>query len=436
MFPATEPKFGAKIGFSFPFLRVERNNGTFENEIKTEIKIEVHTSYFNPQHHIDLKNLLFIISLFVLLSCKQESPVEPSEKAEAPSSVITQAQGFSIANNGDYKTIRVTGAFPEQELPYTYIVMDSSLSRKRKQEIRKFSASAHIEVPIKTIVVTSTTHIPSLEMLGVENSLVGFPNQDYISSQKTRDRINAGAVKELGQNESINTEVTIDLNPDVVVSFGVEGENKAMASITRAGIPVLYNGDWVEQNPLGKAEWIKFFGVLFGKEKAADSIFAQIEKDYLETKKLAQGVQDNPTVMSGAMFKDVWYLPHGNSWPAKMIADAGGNYLWKGTEGTGSISLSIESVLEKAQTADFWVAPAQYSSYSKLEKDNPVYARFNAFQNKKAYTFATKKGETGGLLYYELAPNRPDLVLKDLVHFLHPELLPDYEPQFFTPLGE
>ncbi|WP_236641992.1 ABC transporter substrate-binding protein [Dokdonia sinensis] len=383
-----------------------------------------------------MKNTLFIISLFILFSCKQQTRVETSKTALVSSPTITQAQGFSIADNGDYKTIRVTGAFPEQERPYTYIVMDSSLSRKRKQEIKKFSASAHIEVPVSSIVVTSTTHIPSLEMLGVINALVGFPNHDYISSQKTRDRIKAGAIKELGQNESINTEVTIDLNPDVVVSFGVEGENKAMESIARSGIPVLYNGDWVEQNPLGKAEWIKFFGVLFGKEIVADSIFAEIERDYIETKKLAQGVQKKPTVMSGAMFKDVWYLPHGNSWPAKMIADAGGNYLWKDTEGTGSISLSIESVLEKAQTADFWVAPAQYASYSKLEKDNPVYAKFEAFQNRKAYTFATKKGETGGLLYYELAPNRPDLVLKDLVHFLHPNLLPDYEPQFFTPLGE
>lgn len=383
-----------------------------------------------------MKKTLIIISLFILFSCKQETRVETPETALTSSLGITQAKGFTILNNGDYKTIRVTGAFPEQERPYTYIVMDSSLSRKRKQEIRKFSASAHIEVPVSSIVVTSTTHIPSLEMLGVENTLVGFPNQDYISSQKTRDRIKAGAIKELGQNESINTEVTVDLNPDVVVSFGVEGENKAMESIARAGIPVLYNGDWVEQNPLGKAEWVKFFGVLFGKEKEADSIFAKIEKDYLETKKLAQGVQEKPTVMSGAMFKDVWYLPHGNSWPAKMIADAGGDYLWKDTEGTGSISLSIESVLEKAQDADFWVAPAQYSSYSKLEKDNPVYAKFEPFQNNKTYTFATKKGETGGLLYYELAPNRPDLVLKDLVHFLHPDLLADYKPQFFTPLGE
>jgi len=136
------------------------------------------------------------------------------------------------------------------------------------------------------------------------------------------------------------------------------------------------------------------------------------------------------------MFKDVWYLPNGESWPAQLIKDAGGNYLWADTKGTGSIALNIESVIEKGQHAQFWIAPGQFGSYSKLKEANIVYTHFDAFTNKNIYTFASKKGDTGGLLYYELAPNRPDLVLKDIVYYLHPELIPDYTPYFYTPFED
>ena len=179
---------------------------------------------------------------------------------------------------------------------------------------------AVVEVPIKNIVVTSTTHIPSLEMLGETNSLVGFPNLSYISSEETRTQIDKGKIQELGKNESINTEVLIDLNPDLVVTFAVEGNNKTVSTIQKTGIPVFYNSDWTEKSPLGKAEWIKFFGVLFNKEQKADSIFREIETEYLSAKKKAAAVSVSPTVLSGAMYKDVWYLPNGESWAAQFLS--------------------------------------------------------------------------------------------------------------------
>lgn len=272
-------------------------------------------------------------------------------------------------------------------------------------------------------------------MLGVAKTLKGFPNLDYISSPLSRKRIANKEIIDLGQNESLNTELTIELRPEVIISFGVEGENKSLNSVERAGIPVLYNGDWVEKDPLGKAEWIKFFGALYGKEREADSIFNHIKTNYNLLKEQIANIENKPTVLSGGMFKDIWYLPKGDSWQAKVLEDAGGNYLWSETEGAGSIALSIESVLEKGQQADFWIAPGQYTSYAKLASDNPTYAQFDAFKNKKVYTFAKYKGETGGLLYYELAPNRPDLVLRDLAKILHPEIITE-DFTFFDTLDE
>ena len=375
-----------------------------------------------------LKKLFPLLILPFIFSCKhaeEKKTITPT----TPSIAVQYAQGFEIENFETYKIVTLKNPWPGATETYTYALVQKGATVPETLEV-----TTVVEVPLKNIVVTSTTHIPSLEMLEVEDKLIGFPNLDYISSEKTRALIDLGAIKELGKNEDINTEVLIDLSPDAVVTFAVEGQNKTVSTIQKTGIPVLYNADWTETHPLGKAEWIKFFGVLFGKEKEADRIFSDIEKNYNESKQLASTSNTKPTVLSGAMFKDVWYLPQGDSWAAQFIKDANGDYLWGDSEGTGSLSLNLESVLEKAQQADFWIGPSQFSSYAQMEEAHSVYTEFKAFQEKKVFSFTTKKGATGGVIYYELAPNRPDLVLKDIIKILHPELLPDYELFFFAPL--
>ena len=197
---------------------------------------------------------------------------------------------------------------------------------------------------------------------------------------------------------------------------------------------MIYNGDWTESSSLAKAEWIKFFGVLFNKEKEADSIFNSIEKDYNSAKRLASKVEKTPTILSGAMHKDVWYLPNGTSPEAQLLKDANTNYLWNETTGSGSLALSFESVLDKAKNADLWLSPSYYTTLEALEKANPHYTKFDAFNTKKVYSFSMTTGETGGVLYYELGTARPDLVLKDIIKICHPELLDGYTPYFFKQL--
>ena len=214
----------------------------------------------------------------------------------------------------------------------------------------------------------------------------------------------------------------------------MDGNNSAYSTLRKAGIPVLYNSDWTETSPLGKAEWIKFFGALFDKENEADSIFMNIEKEYLSAKKIASEAKEKPTVISGAMYKDVWYMPQGNSWGAQFIADANGDYLWKDSEGTGSLSLNLESVLEKGHNAEIWIGPGQFTSLGEMKNASQAYSQFKAYKNGKVYSYSMKKGESGGIVYYELAPNRPDLVLKDLIKILHPQLLPDHDIFFFDQL--
>ncbi|WP_293301151.1 ABC transporter substrate-binding protein [Allomuricauda sp.] len=376
--------------------------------------------------------LIGIASLLLVLGCgeKKKAPVIDLVTAEEPQ--IQYATGFTVQHNGQFTEIEVTAAWPGSEKSFKY-----ALVPREKLAVITLPSDAYdaiVAIPVERMVITSTTHIPSLEALGVLESVVGFPNTDLISSTATRQRIDQGLIKELGTNENINTEVVLELNPELVMGFGINDTNKAYDIVKRAGIPVVYNGDWVEQTPLGKAEWIKFFAPFFQKEMEADSIFNDIEKSYQEAKLLAKNAKERPTVLTGGLYKDVWYVSGGKSWMAQFLEDANTDYIWADTEETGGIGLSLEAVLEKAQQADYWLNPSLHGTYEELEQANIHYLQFSAFSNKKVYSNAIRKGATGGLVFYELAPQRPDLVLKDLISILHPGLLPSYEPHFYRPL--
>ena len=379
-----------------------------------------------------LHKRIVVLAIFLMgiFSCKNEKPKSTvSPKLHSEEIEVNYAEGFSITDYGSYKVIEVKNPWPESEQVFRYALVNDEADFSSRETF-----DAIIKVPVNKLIVTSTTHIPSLEMLNETDKLIGFPNLDFISSENTRKHIKSGQITEIGNNESINTETVINLQPDVLIGFAVNGSNKSFTTLERAGIKVVYNGDWTETSPLGKAEWIKFFGAFFNKTEEADQIFKNIENSYLEIKTLASTATEKPTVLSGAMWKDTWYLPQGNSWAATFIADANANYLWKDSEGTGSLALNIESVIEKAQHSDFWIGPGQFSSYQQMVDASKAYTQFSAFKNKEVYSFSSLKGETGGVIYYELAPNRPDLVLKDLVKICHPELLPDYDLYFFRAL--
>lgn len=375
-------------------------------------------------------SLLFCLVLF-FLSCKKDTNTQKTNTI-GEELTLKYAKGFEVMDYGSYKILKINQPWPKAEKTYQFALIPEENAATITLNVDNFDGI--ITTPVKKIVVTSTTHIPALEHLGMEQTLIGFPGMDYISSESIRTRIDQGHIRELGTNEGINTEVLLELQPDLVVGFGIDGTSKSFETIKKSNIPVIYNGDWIETSPLAKAEWIKFFGVLFNKENEADIVFNQIEKDYLAAKELAANVKTKPTVLSGAMHKDVWYLPSGTSPEAQLLADANVDYLWKETTDSGSLALSFESVFEKGKTADLWLSPSNFKSLEAIEKANSHYTKFEAFQNKNVYSFTNTTGETGGVLYYELGMARPDLVLKDLIKICHPELLKNYKPFFFKKL--
>jgi cobalamin transport system substrate-binding protein len=375
----------------------------------------------------------FVIILFTalsLISCNKESKINNSTtNSDSYISLIKYAKGFDVQEFDTYRKLIIKSPYPGAENKQEFILIDSN-----SQNNDQFIGQKIITVPLRKIVTTSTTHIPMLELIEEENSLIGFPHTDYITSLKTRELIKKGAIQDIGNEQEINTEVLISLRPDAVIGFSMGNTTKMYNIIEKNGIPVIYNGEWLEETPLGRAEWIKFFGALFNKDKKSDSIFTTIETKYINAREIARNSNKIPSILSGVLYKDKWNLPAGESFTATLYKDANTKYLWKETRGQGSLVLSFEAVFEKAKTADYWIGSGYFTAFEELADANNHYTEFDAYKKKNIYTFSKKRGENGGVIYFELAPVQPHIVLQDLIKITHPELLPDYKPYFLEKL--
>lgn len=373
---------------------------------------------------------LFIATvLSVVVSCKKQETVQDNASTIGVENQIEFAKGFSLYNYDDFSVVHVNQPYNDAKESYTYV-----LAKEGVVIPDSLSQAALVRIPVKRVIATSTTHLPAIELLKQENTLIGFPGLDYISSPVIRGRINQKGVVELGSNEQLNIEEVIDLQADVLIGFSMDHANKVYQNIAQSGLSVIYNGDWVEQTPLGKAEWLKLFGALYDQQEVAQRMFNEIVNQYNEVLVTLNTVQHMPTVLSGVMYQDVWYLPEGGSWAAIFFKQAKSSYMWEHTTGTGSLALGFEQVLDKAQQAEYWINPGHYETLEELKNANIHYGEFDAFKNKKVYSMATTKGVTGGTVFYELGPTRPDLVLKDLAAIFHPELFPNHQFVFYRQL--
>lgn len=323
-----------------------------------------------------ISTILLGLLFLSFMGCQKKEKKELHNSIN-PNNSITYASGLSIYKHENYSIVKVINPWPDANKNFTYIL-------KEKNGIVPDSLQKYtiIPVPLQSVVVTSTTNIPYLEMLGVEKTLAGFPHTDYVSSEKTRKLIDAGTVKNVGQNEKLNMEQLIDLAPDLIVTFGVDNNNPMMENLQKSGLKVMIQGDWMEQSPLGKAEWIKLYGALFGKEKEAKVLFEGIVKNYNEALQLVANKKPEASVLYGSMYQEQWFVAKGNSWVAQFMKDAKANYLWADVEGTGSLGLSFEKILDKAKNAHVWIASGSFKTITELETAIPITASLMRIRRK------------------------------------------------------
>ena len=339
------------------------------------------------------------------------------------------AERFSVEYFSHYKVVTIT--LLDGVTTYRYLLLQCGTPLPEAH-----GDAQVIEVPVSTVVTTSTADLPHLVELDVVDRLAGHDELDYVSSREIRARIEAGEVVEVGHESRLNLEVLLDVNPDVLFTTGLGGFDKDMSDLfAGTGIRVVRNPSFLESRPLGSAEWIVFTSLFFNREDRAAEVFAEIAKGYAEVAARARGVTERPSVFAGAPLGDVWYVPGGKSFVAQLVADAGGRYLWADLPKAGTVPLAVESVYELALGADFWLQPGIWSTLEDIAAADERLIALSAVTEGRVYANDKRMnglGEqgVGGNDYWESGALRPDLVLADLLKVLHPELVPEHELYF------
>jgi iron complex transport system substrate-binding protein len=385
-----------------------------------------------------MRNIYALISTTILLlisGCSEDKKgAHIQTGGDVPIQAITEikyAKRFNITYFNSYKKISVNEPWPGSPDTLVYIIIgDESIIEAQKEN----DAIELIQQPIEKIVCFSTTHLPYLEMIEEESRLTGFPTIDYIYSEKFLDMAKAGRIKDLGPSNDINFESLLELNPDLVFAFSMGNELSMIRKIQLSGIPVVLNADYLEDHPLGRAEWIKFIAAFFNKDQEADSIFNEIEKSYLKTKVRMDNIDKRPGIFTGVVYGDTWFMPGGQHYGTRFFNDAGGKYIWSDNESENILQLSFESVYEKAAYADFWIGTATYNSLEEIEHADSRYTDFKAFKTGNIYNYSARVNDKGGNAYFELGYARPDIILKDLAKIFHPDEMNDHQFYFYKKL--
>lgn len=299
------------------------------------------------------------------------------------------------------------------------------------------SDSLHvIKVPVQRVVCMSTTHVAMIEALGREKAICGISGTSFVFSENVRKMIASGAIGEVGYDGTLNTELLLKLKPELIILYGVGNESESLSARLRdLGLKVIMNADYLETDPLKKLSWLRLFGCLFGEEEKADSIVSSETLTYGEISTLVSEKADaRPKVLLGLPYRDTWFISPGNSFAAKLLSDAGGEYLWKESVSEISMPLALETVYLRALEADFWLNTGSAAEMEEIAAYDNRLTALPCFVNGRLYNNNRRMGPGGGNDYWESGAVHPSSVLRDIASILHPELFPGYEPVYYRRL--
>ena len=368
-----------------------------------------------------MRLLILLGFAFWMVACTP-SGKQTSSKEALSSDSIQYAQGFTVQRFDTYIMVEVRDPWDSTRLLQRYLLVD-----RTKSVPGGLPKGTIVKVPVKDIVIYTSVHAAIIDQLHETDKVIGVCEPRYMDTPAIQEGIQAGRIADLGEATSPNIEKMIEIGAELVIASPFQ--NSSYGPVEKIGIPIIEGADYMEAFPLGRTEWIRFYGLLFGKEEMADSIFKETEQAYLSLKDLTANIDNRPTVLSEKKFVSSWYVPSGDSYMAHLIEDAGADYMFKDLPGAGSTPLAFETVFDKAIHADIWLVKYNQSSemtYNDLRSEYTPYENFDAFKKKRIYTC-----NTGAVPYYEEFPIHPEYLLKDLIWIFHPELVFGYSPRYF-----
>ena len=359
-----------------------------------------------------------LLCLFFLASCISRNKTS-LEVFKQNIYIPEYASGFKIlgAENFASTLIQITNPWQgAKDITMSYFV-----SRNGEQAPAGFNGPI-IPAGAKQIVCMSSSYIAMLDALGEINRIVGVSGIDYIANPYIL--AHKDSIKDLGPE--MNYELLISLKPDVVLLYGIGDAQTAVTDkLKELSIPYLYMGEYLEESPLGKAEWMLVLSELTDKREEGMEIFREIPKRYYALKTLTDSVKQRPTVMFNTPWNDSWVMPSTQSYMAQLVTDAGADYIYKENTSNSSTPIGLETAYKLIQKADYWINVGMASTLDELKTVNPKFVDAKAVREKTVYNNNLRTTPTGGNDYWESAVVRPDIVLRDLIHIFHPELVSD-----------
>jgi len=377
---------------------------------------------------------LFIVANLLLLAGLSCTRHDGDPGAENPadsvlnSSGIRYAKGFTIEQFDDYKRITVHNPWQgAQDIVIQYYLVSEGKVPEGVPENARV-----IKTPVRRIICMSTTHIGMLDFIDKLETLVGISGKMYINNPWVKDQLARDRITDIGYEQNIQYEELITLKPDLVMTYGIGSEVAGYVNkLQEVGIPVIINGDYIEQTPLAKAEWVKVVAALYEMDDAVNKKFERVVEEYRKVKMLATDVTARPKVMIGLPWKDTWYIPGGNSFAANFIRDAGGSYIWEDKHSVEAIPFNIEAVYEAAKDADIWINPGIAASLEDIVSVDERLVNFKPVRVGSVYNNNRILNEQGGNDYWESGIMNPQKILMDLIKIFHPGLLPDHQLVYY-----
>jgi iron complex transport system substrate-binding protein len=365
--------------------------------------------------------ILIILFIITVASCTEKKLIKNRDLSSAIN-IITLAQRISVEKYDDYTKVTIIDPWQGADnVNISYFLVRRGSELPSGIDIRKV-----ILVPVQKIVCMSTTHVAMISALGEGHSIAGMSGTGFIYSRELRLRAADGLIKDVGYEANLNKELILKIMPDLTMIYGVGSESSGyVGKIEELGMKVVYNADYLETDPLGKAEWIKLFGALYCREQMADSIFRKEVLDYNTLKTfVARNSTVRPRVLLGLPFKDTWFISPGNSFISKLIADAGGEYIWKDTQSAVSMPFGLENVYLKAVNADYWLNIGTVKIKSEIPAVDPRLTALPCFRNGNLFNNNNRITEAGGNDFWESGTVHPHLLLQDIATVLHPDIFP------------
>lgn len=367
-------------------------------------------------------NALKNLSLVLLLSLAFTGCHNKSSKLNdfnQPVYIPEYATGFDIkgADGKESVLITVTNPWQGADSVTTWLYI-----ARNGEDVPEGYTGQVLEGEAKHIVAMSSTHIAMLDAIGEVGRITGVSGLDYISNPDIQAR--RDSIGDVGYEGNINYELLLSLDPDLVLLYGVNGANSMESKLKELGIPFMYVGDYLEESPLGKAEWMVVLSEVVDKRENGKKTFATIPVHYNALKKkVAENAKNSPTVMLNIPYGDSWFMPSTESYAIRLISDAGGNYIYKKNTGNASKPVDLEEAYLLASDADMWLNVGMLNTLDELKASCPKFVDTRCFKTGNVYNNNARVNSSGGNDYFESAVVHPELVLRDLVKIFHPELV-------------